>query len=88
MHLPPSSLTDPAPGRCPPAPVAPAPSWHQMRMALRAVFAEVALYVCGSQRSRLHGRAALRELDARLRRDVGLTGTGPGKHPGDVEGLR
>lgn len=88
MHLHASSLADPALGWCLPAPMAPAPGWHQMRIALRAVFVEVALYVCGSERSRVHGRAALRELDARLRRDFGVAGTGPGKHPGDVEGLR
>lgn len=69
-------------------PAALAPAWHRARIALRAAFAEVLLYACGSQRSRLHGRAALRELDARLRRDVGLTGTVQGKQPAGVEELR
>jgi hypothetical protein len=69
-------------------PAALALAWHRARIALRAAFAEGLLYACGSQRSHLHGRAALRDLDARLRRDVGLTGTVPGKQPAGVEELR
>lgn len=59
------------------APAPRTPAWGRARTGLREVLAEAALYACGSPRSRLHGRAALRELDARLRRDIGLSANAP-----------
>lgn len=74
MHLPLSSLHHPVFSRRPTAHLA--PGWHRARIALQAAFAEVALYLCGRQRSRLHGHDALDELDMRLRRGVGSAPNG------------
>jgi hypothetical protein len=82
MHLPP--LYSPASSL---QPVPLAPGSHRARIALQAVFAEVAPYVCGSQWSCLRGRAAVRELDARLRRDVGVVGATPDGRLFGLEGL-
>lgn len=65
-----------------------APGWHKARNALPAMFAEVARYVGGRQRSGLHGRTALGELEERLRRDVGVVGAAPDGRLSGREGLR
>jgi hypothetical protein len=51
--------------------------WRWARDAARAALVETARYACGSPRARLHARAALRELDARLRDDIGLAADVP-----------
>lgn len=63
--------------------------WGWARDTARAALAETALYACGSRRSRLHARAALRELDARLRDDIGLAADVPDVvPPASFEGHR
>ncbi len=46
--------------------------WRRARSAVWAALTEPVLYACGSSRSYFHGRTALAELDARLRRDIGI----------------
>ena len=49
-----------------------ASGWRWARNTTRAALIETAWYACGNPIARLHARAALRELDARLRDDIGL----------------